>query len=292
MSRGPAGRGQGAASSGDIYALARPAHNAVSGTALAHSGLMTVNEFLVRHVDEQILGDLEAMATLAATGKQGEVGYPIVMTVFSGCELLGRLMVPGNTRAAFVSYWVEHLYPGTDRAGAEALYRLVRSGAGPGFVAMPGIRVTTSRSQDHLSMADGAFVIDALTLDDDFRASYTAGAGRSGRAGRTGTPRPAVVAGRRARRADPPPAGSSAGGRVERGRLSEHGGRHHARGRDGRRRRAAGVRRRPPACGAGAGRAAGLSRAAGPPVSVQSQRFADRLRAGAESLTRDTSVRC
>ena len=113
------------------------------------------------------------MATLAATGKQGEVGYPIVMTVFSGCELLGRLMVPGNTRAAFVAYWVEHLYPGTDRAGAEALYRLVRSGTGPGFVAMPGIRVTTSRSQDHLSMADGAFVIDALTLHDDFRASYT-----------------------------------------------------------------------------------------------------------------------
>jgi hypothetical protein len=134
---------------------------------------MTVNEFLVRHVDEQILGDLEAMATLAATGKQGELGYPIVMTVFSGCELLGRMMVPGNTRAAFVAYWVEHLYPGTDRAGAEALYRLVRSGTGPGFVAMPGIRVTTSRSHDHLSMADGAFVIDALTLHDDFRASYT-----------------------------------------------------------------------------------------------------------------------
>ena len=134
---------------------------------------MTVNEFLARHVDGQILGDLEAMATLAASGGQGGVGYPIVMTVFSGCELLGRLMVPGNTRAAFVAYWVEHLYPGTDRAGAEALYRLVRSGTGPGFVAMPGIQVTTCRSQDHLSTADGAFVIDALTLHDDFRASYT-----------------------------------------------------------------------------------------------------------------------
>ena len=146
---------------------------AIAGTALADSGRMTVNEFLARHVDGQILGDLEAMATLAASGGQGEVGYPIVMTVFSGCELLGRLMVPGNTRAAFVAYWVEHLYPGTDRAGAEALYRLVRSGTGPGFVAMPGIQVTTCRSQDHLSMADGAFVIDALTLHDDFRASYT-----------------------------------------------------------------------------------------------------------------------
>ena len=133
---------------------------------------MTVNEFLARHVDGQILADLEAMATLAASGGPGGVGYPIVMTVFSGCELLGRLMVPGNTRAAFVAYWVEHLYPGTDRAGAEALYRLVRSGTGPGFVAMPGIRVTTCRSQDHPSTAEGAFVIDALTLHDDFRASY------------------------------------------------------------------------------------------------------------------------
>lgn len=132
---------------------------------------MTVDEFLTRHVDRFLLDDLETMAGLPADTGPGTLGVPMVLTVFAGCELLGGMLSSGTKRTAFVSYWVERLYPGADRAGAEALYRLVRDGVGHAFIATPGLRVTRTRDERHLTRDGDAFVIDALTLHDDFRAS-------------------------------------------------------------------------------------------------------------------------
>jgi hypothetical protein len=133
---------------------------------------MTVDEFLTRHVDRFLLDDLETMAGLPADTGPGTLGVPMVLTVFAGCELLGGMLSPGTKRTAFVSYWVERLYPGADRAGAEALYRLVRDGVGHAFIATPGLRVTRTRDERHLTRDGDAFIVDALTLHDDFRASY------------------------------------------------------------------------------------------------------------------------
>jgi hypothetical protein len=135
---------------------------------------MTVDQFLTRHVDGFLLDDLETMAALPAEGGTGALGVPMVLTVFAGCELLGGLLSPGNCRTAFVTYWVDRLYPGAERAGAEALYRLVRDGVGHAFIATPGLRVTRCRDARHLTRDGDAFIIDALTLHDDFRASYAA----------------------------------------------------------------------------------------------------------------------
>jgi hypothetical protein len=133
---------------------------------------MTVDEFLTRHVDRFLLDDLETMAGLPADIGPGTLGVPMVLTVFAGCELLGGILSAGTKRTAFVTYWVERLYPGADRAGAEALYRLVHDGVGHAFIATPGLRVTRTRDERHLTRDGDAFVIDALTLHDDFRASY------------------------------------------------------------------------------------------------------------------------
>jgi hypothetical protein len=133
---------------------------------------MTVDEFLTRHVDRFLLDDLETMAAMPADSGPGTLGVPMVLTVFAGCELLGGMLAAGTKRTAFVSYWVERLYPGADRAGAEALYRLVHDGVGHAFIATPGLRVTRCRDERHLTRDGDAFVIDALTLHDDFRASY------------------------------------------------------------------------------------------------------------------------
>jgi hypothetical protein len=135
---------------------------------------MTVDEFLTRHVDGFLLDDLETMAALPADCGRGALGVPMVLTVFADCELLGGLLSPGNCRTAFVSYWVDRLYPGADRAGAEALYRLVRDGVGHAFIATPGLRVTRARDPRHLTYDGDLYIIDALTLHDDFRASYAA----------------------------------------------------------------------------------------------------------------------
>jgi hypothetical protein len=133
---------------------------------------MTVDEFLTRHLDGFLLDDLETMAALPADGERGTLGVPMVLNVFAGCELLGGLLSPGTCRTAFVTYWVDRLYPGADRAGAEALYRLVRDGVGHAFIATPGLRVTRSRDPRHLTHDGDIYIIDALTLHDDFRASY------------------------------------------------------------------------------------------------------------------------
>ncbi len=135
---------------------------------------MTVDEFLTRHVDRFLLDDLETMAAMPADTGPGSLGVPMVLTVFAGCELLGGMLSSGTKRSAFVSYWVERLYPGADRAGAEALYRMVRDGVGHAFIATPGLRVTRSRDERHLTRDGDAYVIDALSLHDDFRASYSA----------------------------------------------------------------------------------------------------------------------
>jgi hypothetical protein len=135
---------------------------------------MTVDEFLTRHVDGFLLDDLETMAALPVDAARGALGVPMVLTVFAGCELLGGLLAPGNCRTAFVTYWVDRLYPGADRAGADALYRLVRDGVGHAFVATPGLRVTRCRDARHLTYDGDVYIIDALTLHDDFRASYAA----------------------------------------------------------------------------------------------------------------------
>jgi hypothetical protein len=142
------------------------------GTGLALFRFMTVDDFLTRHVDHFVLDDLETMAAMPADTGPGSLGAPMVLTVFAGCELLGGMLSSGTKRTAFVSYWVERLYPGADRAGAEALYRLVRDGVGHAFIATPGLRVTRCRDERHLTRDGDIFVIDALTLHDDFRASY------------------------------------------------------------------------------------------------------------------------
>jgi len=47
--------------------------------------------FLEKFVEGYLLSDLKTMAEIPAKDGPGNLGYPMVLAVFAGCELLGAL---------------------------------------------------------------------------------------------------------------------------------------------------------------------------------------------------------
>jgi hypothetical protein len=140
--------------------------------------------FLTRNVEGYLLEDLETMKPLAPKpGKDvGGVGYPLVMTVFSGIELLGGLLSPnafepnGRGAAYFTTYWRDYLYPSDSNRAAlgPALYKLARHGLAHAFVTKGrGIEVGKGAPGQHLSSSDGKTIyVDAVRPAEDFADSY------------------------------------------------------------------------------------------------------------------------
>ena len=65
---------------------------------------VSVSNVLDRVVEGYLLGDLESMATEIRDKEVGAVGYPIVMAVLAGCELLGA-MTNEKKHNLITSYW-------------------------------------------------------------------------------------------------------------------------------------------------------------------------------------------
>ena len=73
---------------------------------------MTLDQYLEQFIEGYLLEDLRSMAPIrAAKGKRyGAVGYPMVMTVLSGIEILGVLTSratfnPDNGAGRFSEFW-------------------------------------------------------------------------------------------------------------------------------------------------------------------------------------------
>jgi len=158
---------------------------------------MTLDQYVARFIDGYLFGDLHTMAAIRVQDDKqefGAVGYPMVLTVLAGIELLGTLTsaAPFNRRQGedrFCEFWRDHLYPAhPDRqALAVLIYQMVRNGLAHTYMTKPKFVVTRGHRGDHFTQTpDGQIVIDALALHDELVSAYKqrvkpllAGAGRS-----------------------------------------------------------------------------------------------------------------
>jgi hypothetical protein len=143
---------------------------------------MVLDEYLQEFIEGYLLEDLHAMAQIElAPGKRhGAVGYPMVMPVLSGIEVLGVLtsrakFSENNGAARFGEFWRQYMYP--ERPALQRLdtlvYDMVRHGLAHSFLAKPMVRVTKHRDSLHLSRTSSdVFVLDALTFADEFETAY------------------------------------------------------------------------------------------------------------------------
>lgn len=144
---------------------------------------MNLDQYLAQFIEGYLLEDLRAMAPIRlAPGKEyGAVGYPMVMTVLSGIEVLGALTSPTkfnpeNGASRFGDYWRNYMYP--DRPArqrlADLVYQSIRHGLAHSFMTKPMIRVTKhADARSHLTMASNdVLCVDANVLAIDFEKAY------------------------------------------------------------------------------------------------------------------------
>jgi hypothetical protein len=126
---------------------------------------------LERILEEYLVKDLQAL-------RGSRVGYPTLMTVFAGVELLGSLLRDGDhgTRDDdFQHYWTDYLYPDRPRSSEEAeiIYSFVRHGIMHHFFPKGMVGVTGSDPGAHMTChSDGVLILDVKVLVDDFVRAY------------------------------------------------------------------------------------------------------------------------
>jgi hypothetical protein len=112
---------------------------------------MRLADYLKTYVDGYLFEDLESMRghRLAPGRQAGALGYPMVMTVAAGIELLGTISFDSTTLIRdgakyFRFFWTEWLYPSEaqSRALAEVVYQPARHGIAHYSLARPRITVT------------------------------------------------------------------------------------------------------------------------------------------------------
>jgi len=138
--------------------------------------VITVKDFLEHYIDKYLMHDVADMMRPHA-----QIGYPLLMTVFAGMELMGGLLDTSTFKMAgkgdkyFVLYWRKFLYPPPSSRSGLALdvYKRMRNGIAHGFMVTGKVAVTTADPQRHLAVdANGVFYIDAVQFAKDFIESY------------------------------------------------------------------------------------------------------------------------
>jgi hypothetical protein len=157
-----------------------------SGASLMDPGVAAsfgVNNYLEKYIDGYLLCDLESIAYDISPKKHpGAAGYPLILTICSGMELLGALLRPKIGEKYdeelgikyFGHYWKHYLSkinPEYDKYG-DAARSLVRNGLAHLYMAKPRIGVVKSNSKYHLKQLDDHLVFDAVMLYEDFKKSY------------------------------------------------------------------------------------------------------------------------
>lgn len=119
---------------------------------------MLVSAFAEKVIEGYLFKDLENMVELQPKPGQdkGAVGYPMIMTICSGIEVLGALLYPNPIkkltnnigRDHFRHYWDNYLvaHKSSVYLGlAELVYSLVRHGVAHSFIAKGGVLVYKPR---------------------------------------------------------------------------------------------------------------------------------------------------
>lgn len=140
--------------------------------------------YLSNVVEGYLFCDLKNMSTIKPEDGEvyGGVGYPMIMTVCAGIELLGGLLTKKNFNKYdgdeyFINYWNSYLTE-TDPCYfgyAKDIYELARHGIAHAFITKPGILITKQYSplakvglNKHYNQVD----IDCIKFYKDFEKSY------------------------------------------------------------------------------------------------------------------------
>jgi hypothetical protein len=133
-----------------------------------------VTNMLQRVIEEYLLGDLQSMATEIKPKEVGAVGYPMVMNVLSGSELLGGLTSDVKQAKRIETYWAGYMSKIDVRYGdlGEIASELARNGIAHSYLTHLGVMVARGDSPRHLTLWNGEVIFDCLELYADFRQSY------------------------------------------------------------------------------------------------------------------------
>lgn len=138
--------------------------------------------FLLTNLEGYLFEDIETLKRAEPSGGKncGAVGYPLLMTVFSGIELLGNLVSsssfdPRKGADRFAEFWRDYLYAGaaSRQAAAPILYQLARHGLAHAFLVKGDLNVCKGHPNMHLTRTvGGAVSVDAVELANDLRKAY------------------------------------------------------------------------------------------------------------------------
>jgi len=123
-------------------------------------------------VEGYLFGDLESMATEITPKEIGAVGYPMVMTVFSGSDFLGALT--GDNGNRIQEYWDTYMAQVNDLYGdlGKIADDLFRNGIAHNYLSRPGVAVVRGAPDRHLKLTCDGVNFDCVELYRDFRRSY------------------------------------------------------------------------------------------------------------------------
>lgn len=132
-----------------------------------------VEDVLGYVVEGYLLGDLESMKTEIRVKEVGAVGYPMVMSVLSGSELLAALATDAKNNLiktyfeTFLSR-IDERYADVAELAADA----ARHGIAHNYLSWPGVAVARGAAERHLGLEGNELILDCVMLYDDFRRSY------------------------------------------------------------------------------------------------------------------------
>jgi hypothetical protein len=134
-----------------------------------------VASVLTNLVEGYLFGDLESMATEVPLKEVGACGYPMVMAVLTGCELLAAITSDAAQDDRIETYWKTYM------AEVDPLYgylgqiasQLARNGIAHTYLAHLGVLVVRGNPRRHLTLSENEeVVLDCLELYSQFRQSY------------------------------------------------------------------------------------------------------------------------
>ena len=173
----------------DVRAVTSPAASGMAASAGAGGPLgigltqavgkptIPVSNVLTNLVEGYLFGDLESIASEVQPKEMGACGYPMVMAVLSGSELLGAMTSDVAPDDRIETYWktymakVDPLYGYLGRVASQ----LARNGIAHTYLTHLGILVVRGNPRRHLTLSENEEVIfDCLQLHTQFHESYEA----------------------------------------------------------------------------------------------------------------------
>lgn len=163
------------ASSGVTFVTGASAAVAVGLTETKGGLTIPVGSMLALGIEGYLLGDLESMGTEIQPKEIGACGYPMMMAVLAGSELLAALTSDAAETNRIETYWTTFMAKVDPRYGylGRIAKELARNGIAHSYLTRLGVQVVRGNPTRHLTRStSGELIFDCIELTDHFRESY------------------------------------------------------------------------------------------------------------------------